>query len=105
MACIYSPLIKNAERVSNQLIHITDWLPTFYSAAGGNIATLGELDGVDQWSAIKYGERSGRHSVLINMDQDFRNEAAILGKYKLIKGEFLIKDYLLLFILFSNVLN
>lgn len=33
---IWSPLIKKAHRVAKQKIHIVDWLPTLYSAAGGN---------------------------------------------------------------------
>lgn len=33
-AAIWSPLIKQPQRVSNRLMHISDWLPTFYSAAG-----------------------------------------------------------------------
>lgn len=34
IAAIWSPLIKKPQRVSNQLMHISDWLPTFFSAAG-----------------------------------------------------------------------
>ncbi|CAN7948174.1 unnamed protein product [Ixodes pacificus] len=33
-AFIWSPLLENSKRVSSQLMHITDWLPTLYSAAG-----------------------------------------------------------------------
>lgn len=33
-AAIWSPLIKKPQRVSGQLMHISDWLPTFFSAAG-----------------------------------------------------------------------
>lgn len=34
MAAIWSPLIKKAKRVSNQMMFMSDWLPTLLSAAG-----------------------------------------------------------------------
>ncbi|KAM7310768.1 putative arylsulfatase B [Ixodes scapularis] len=33
-AFIWSPLLEKSRRVSNQMMHIADWLPTLYSAAG-----------------------------------------------------------------------
>lgn len=33
-AFIWSSLLKRRKRVSHQLMHVTDWLPTLYSAAG-----------------------------------------------------------------------
>lgn len=33
---IWSPLLGNGGRVSNQTMHISDWLPTLYRAAGGD---------------------------------------------------------------------
>ncbi|KAK8777604.1 hypothetical protein V5799_029051 [Amblyomma americanum] len=33
-AFVWSPLLNRKRRVSDQLMHITDWLPTFYSIAG-----------------------------------------------------------------------
>lgn len=33
---LWSPLLKKPQRVAEQFIHITDWLPTIYSAAGGD---------------------------------------------------------------------
>lgn len=35
-ALIWSPFLKKQNRVSNQTMHIADWLPTLYNAAGGN---------------------------------------------------------------------
>jgi len=34
---LWSPLINRPGRVSTQLFHITDWLPTLYAAAGGDV--------------------------------------------------------------------
>ena len=31
---IWSPLLNKNRRVSNQMMHVTDWLPTLYTAAG-----------------------------------------------------------------------
>lgn len=47
-AFLWSPLLKKARRVSNQLMHITDWLPTLYSAAGetANHFTIGQVQSI-----------------------------------------------------------
>jgi arylsulfatase A-like enzyme len=34
VALMWSPLLQQTPRVSNQLMHVTDWLPTLYTAAG-----------------------------------------------------------------------
>ena len=68
-------------------MHVTDWLPTLYSAAGGNIADLGELDGIDQWSTIRDDKEDSREFVLVNIDEKENTEAAIFKNFKIIKGE------------------
>jgi arylsulfatase B len=49
-AFLWSPLLKNVSRVSNQMMHISDWVPTLLSASGlknteisgtGRISSLG----------------------------------------------------------------
>lgn len=35
---IWSPRLNKRQRVANQTMHIADWLPTLYHAAGGNVA-------------------------------------------------------------------
>lgn len=53
-AFIYSPLLKFQPRVSNQLFHITDWLPTFVHIAQIKLSTWEKnlIDGINQWPAL-----------------------------------------------------
>lgn len=34
VAALWSPWLKKKHRISENLFHITDWLPTLYTAAG-----------------------------------------------------------------------
>lgn len=88
VACVYSPLIDSPSRVSTQLFHITDWLPTLYTAAGGDPSDLKDFDGVDQWAVIKNASKSKRQSFLVNIDEKTDSEAALMGQYKLIRGTY-----------------
>jgi len=49
-AFIHSPLLRNGLGVTDSLVHIVDWLPTFLKAAGASDDDLRELDldGIDQ---------------------------------------------------------
>lgn len=85
-AYIYSPLIKMQSRVSNLFMHVTDWLPTFYSAAGGNLFDLGQIDGVDQWSKLQKNEQGTRKFLLVNIDEKENTESGIFQKFKIVKG-------------------
>ena len=76
-------------------MHITDWLPTLYAAAGGDPKDLQNIDGLNQWRTISYGEKSPRNSILLNIDEVRNFEGAIMGKYKLVQG---IHVYLLKYI-------
>lgn len=71
-AFIWSRLLNGTRRVSNQLMHITDWLPTLFSAAGGDKAQLGtaaSLDSVDMWAALNdHSMGSPRYQIIHNMD-------------------------------------
>jgi arylsulfatase B len=49
-------------------MHVTDWLPTLYRAAGGNPEELGSLDGFDQWQSLSGIETSSpRTEMLYNI--------------------------------------
>ncbi|XP_046993799.1 arylsulfatase I-like [Schistocerca americana] len=86
-ALVWSPLLQNTPRVSHQLMHVTDWLPTFYAAAGGNVSSLPEdLDGVNLWDALVTNAESPRTEVLLNIDEKVGNGAIRIGDWKLVKG-------------------
>ncbi|XP_066993734.2 arylsulfatase B [Anabrus simplex] len=87
VALLWSANLQNVPRVSNQLMHITDWLPTLYSAAGGNGQSLEKkMDGLDLWSNLVYNRTSRRNSVLLNIDERTKNSAIRLRHWKLIIG-------------------
>ena len=45
--------------VNEELVHITDWMPTLLYLAGGNSSEL-DIDGVNQWESISIGSSSPR---------------------------------------------
>lgn len=86
VAVLWSPRLRKAARVCNDLVHITDWLPTFYSAAGGDLKDLGEIDGVDQWRMLSDGHPEARQALLLNIDEVSKTEGAIYKSFKLLRG-------------------
>ncbi|XP_059622698.1 arylsulfatase B [Phlebotomus argentipes] len=84
---IWSPLIKKSPRVARQTMHITDWLPTLYAAAGGNTDDLGEdLDGVSLWEELREDTKSVRSHILHNIDDIWGSAALTVGDWKVVKG-------------------
>ena len=80
------------------LFHITDWLPTLVTAAGGSLGKLGPafqgIDGVDQWTALVGVKHTAppsssappRREILINIEGvNGTGVAAVrVGRYKLL---------------------
>ncbi|XP_065213376.1 arylsulfatase B-like [Planococcus citri] len=87
VAAIWSPLFKSrANSVSNTMVHLTDWLPTFYAAAGGDIGKLGIIDGVNQWPYLTGKENSpARKELLINFNEKNNDGALIIDDWKFIR--------------------
>ncbi|CAG0897709.1 unnamed protein product, partial [Cyprideis torosa] len=91
---IFSPLISTPRRISTQLMHITDWLPTLYRAAGGDPEDISAdvvLDGVDQWDSLSQSlglanDYSRREVLLYNLDADVGSSAIRIGKWKYVNG-------------------
>lgn len=98
-AFIWSRLLPQQRQQSyNQLMHITDILPTLYSASGGNIKDLGDIDGLDQWNQLKNPNDSGdqndnykiRNHLLLNIDRSNHFFAVRYRNYKLKNGTQLV---------------
>ena len=82
--CIYSKFLKNPGRVSLDLMHVTDWLPTLVSLAGGG-GDLKDLDGMNVWKTLQAMEPSPRTEILINIDAElYHNSALRVGDWKLV---------------------
>ena len=61
-------------------MHVTDWLPTFVSAAGGSLDRLIKktIDGIDHWLALKKNKTSPRTEMLYNIDPGQEHTTSIL---------------------------
>ncbi|CAH3141929.1 unnamed protein product [Porites evermanni] len=82
---VHSPLIKKRGRVSTALLHASDWFPTFYTLAGGNVKSLGAIDGFNVWDTISNDAQSPRYEILHGLDSLKEKKAAIrIGDYKMI---------------------
>ncbi|XP_055333780.1 arylsulfatase B-like [Paramacrobiotus metropolitanus] len=92
LSFIWSPLLKRRGRVTNQLFHVSDWLPTLYEAAGGNVRDLVNVTGVSQWKSLFHGNNYGPRTELVNNIDSILNQYAMVyqdqygGMYKLIGG-------------------
>ena len=83
---LWSPILQGTPRVSHQLMHITDWLPTLLDVAGYDMAKLAlkPLDGVDMWAALVGDLPSKRKEVLLNIDPVGWESAVRVGDYKVL---------------------
>lgn len=80
-AAIWSTRLQSRQRVSRQMIHMTDWLPTFTKIAG--VEVDGDIDGIDVWDSLSYDLPSPRDGVLVHYD----NYMGYINKnFKLISG-------------------
>ncbi|XP_072941442.1 arylsulfatase I isoform X2 [Epargyreus clarus] len=83
---LWSPLLTQKARVATQRVHIVDWLPTLLSAAGFNLGTLHDLDGIDQWEALSEDLKSNRTTLVHNIDDIFGSASITMDEWKVHKG-------------------
>ncbi|XP_023345276.1 arylsulfatase I [Eurytemora carolleeae] len=73
-------------RVSENMIHVVDWLPTILALAGGQANTT-FLDGMDQSLHLTAGWPGPRNELVYNINDALRITAAVrVGRFKLIWG-------------------
>ena len=84
---INSPFLQKPGTKSNNTVHVSDWLPTLYSAAGGMVSDLGELDGLDLWQMLKIGGENVRTEILHNIDPISKFSSIRVEDYKLVQGD------------------
>ncbi|XP_023225085.1 arylsulfatase B-like isoform X1 [Centruroides sculpturatus] len=81
-----SILNKSHYNSYNYLMHISDWLPTLYSAAGGKVSDLGSIYGHNMWKSLLLNLPSPREEILHNIDPFWKNAALRRGDYKVVIG-------------------
>jgi arylsulfatase B len=88
VAAIWASWMNNTRRVADQVMHMTDWLPTLFTAAGLDTSVLRErgLDGYDLWPALSLNATSPRSEVLHNIDEVDQYAALTRGDWKYITG-------------------
>lgn len=83
---IHSPLLQKSGYVSQQMLHVCDWLPTLYEAAGGNPKSLKHLDGTSAWQMLSTDGDAIRSEMLHNIDPIGKFAGIRVGGYKLVTG-------------------
>ncbi|CAO1410934.1 unnamed protein product [Diamesa serratosioi] len=92
VAVVYSPLIKEPKRVSNEFIHLTDILISLTSAAGIKTNAT-DLDGINQWPTISQGKPSQRNEFVYNIDPIFGFGALMVDGFKIVNGSLADGEY------------
>ena len=69
------------------LMHLSDWLPTLYGRAGGNVSKLLDTDGYDMWPTLSEGKASPRRELLHNIDPVTWTSALRYQQWKLLVNE------------------
>ncbi|KAL9955582.1 hypothetical protein ACROYT_G036923 [Oculina patagonica] len=84
---VHSPLLASKGRVSMDLMHLSDWLPTLYGLAGGDVRNLPGIDGYDMWPTLSEGEASPRQELVHNIDPVSWTSAVRYQQWKLLVNE------------------
>ena len=113
---IYSKMLKNKGTTNDELIHVSDWLPTLLTAVRNSLPSneqskvqqflSEEWDGLDQWGMLMGNEANKRSEILYNIDPVYLDHidelnglsslghgAIRIGNFKLMLGNPGSNDY------------
>ncbi|XP_030372057.1 arylsulfatase B [Scaptodrosophila lebanonensis] len=85
-AAIWSTEFEKLGSVWRQPFYIGDLLPTLAEAAGISLPPTLKVDGLNLWSALKYGYESVEREILHNIDETDAYFAYTKGKWKVVNG-------------------
>ena len=74
-AFIHSPLLPITGKVSDSMVHVSDWYPTFLRLAGESAEAVSalELDGVDQYDTFFSADATGDETYVDKLSHIFMN--------------------------------
>ena len=85
-AVVWSKLLNKPRRVSNEIFHMTDWLPILSRLASGTAGLSSDLDGFDVWPSISEDRPSPRHEVIFQTNPVTGEYAMRHDRYKIVMG-------------------
>lgn len=85
VAAIWSSQFTVKSRVSNQVIHVSDWLPTLLAAAGVSFVR-NDWDGINQWDSLCHNTPTLRTEVINIIDEISAYSSILVDEWKLING-------------------
>lgn len=83
---IWGRMLNKTKRVSNQMMHISDWFPTLLHVAGMDATKLPNIDGINMWEALSNDISSPRNEILHNIDDIWGSSSLMVDQWKIVKG-------------------
>jgi arylsulfatase A-like enzyme len=90
---VYGNILPRKGVVCNELMHITDWVPTLANLVGSNVTSPHPLDGYDMWESITTNAPSPRTEVLLNIDPIDVTAGLRVGNWKIVVGNQAYNDW------------
>lgn len=85
-AVIYSPLLTQQQKTTDQVFHLADLLPTLAHAAGIEVPGKIQLDGINLWEHLANNEPPKDREIVHNIDNFVDYVSFLEGDFKYVKG-------------------